>query len=533
MNTKRTLQSSQIFSLALTCFILFHSGCQTIDTRQPTPLLPGCQPPANVASARQLPGETIRQNAPDVIRSNLRPDCQPAESMNRPVEMSLHDGCDSYLIPDCQLVDSMDRPAEMARHDGCDSYLISDCQYSESVGRIPAEMDAHDGDRFYSISDYRPSDSLAQRPNEDEESAGPFLLVEPTVDSNSVWLNYNPQCQESHISIVSNDACSDTKANHVSLIQQQDLAEPSPLYSTSNQDKYLLVGNDKENLIRGNPIARPLPREPMEPPQSNSAVPERQVLRSHYADSSETANAVVVSLSDGIATDSSAVEPIQSSWSDNKPMAQVSGMEVFNDPRSAYPQTMPVAQPRQQWMPTASDRIDLKAENPSMVDRPTEQNRSANYQSFAWTKTIWKQKVAKARQVESSGDTEGAIELYEAMLNQPGTPAVVYHRLGVLYDQSAQYDQAQRMFQEALAMDPDNPDLLCDIGFRNHLFGNWKRAAYWYEVALNVDPKHTRSHNHMGVLLADRGNAELATHHFKAAKLSRKEIKENLRTIQN
>jgi len=112
-------------------------------------------------------------------------------------------------------------------------------------------------------------------------------------------------------------------------------------------------------------------------------------------------------------------------------------------------------------------------------------------------------------------------------------PAAVYHRLGDLYDKTGQEDLAVPMYKRALELEPDNADLLCDLGYRRQLIGDSLTAHHYYQKALSVNAQHARTHNHLAVMLLNNGGAEeLVVEHFRKAGLSWLQAKQNIRYLK-
>lgn len=136
-------------------------------------------------------------------------------------------------------------------------------------------------------------------------------------------------------------------------------------------------------------------------------------------------------------------------------------------------------------------------------------------------------RIREARELERQEQYDGAIAAYESVLDSPIVPPLVYHRLGVLYDMTGRPKDAFGMYQRALATNPDNVDILCDIGFGRELDDDEEAARRYYESALRIEPTHERANNHLAILLVAEGLHDQAFEHFSAAGLSQEEILDN------
>ena len=136
-------------------------------------------------------------------------------------------------------------------------------------------------------------------------------------------------------------------------------------------------------------------------------------------------------------------------------------------------------------------------------------------------------RIQEAREWEREEQYDQAIAAYESVLESPIVPPLVYHRLGVLYDLTRRPQDAMRMYQRALAADPENVDILCDIGFGRELGDDEETARRYYESALRIEPTHERANNHLAILLVAEGLHDQAFEHFSAAGLSKEQILDN------
>ncbi len=59
--------------------------------------------------------------------------------------------------------------------------------------------------------------------------------------------------------------------------------------------------------------------------------------------------------------------------------------------------------------------------------------------------------------------------------------------------QQGQYDEALKIFKQALEEQPKDPDILFFVGTCHSSMGDFPTAKYYYEEALDIDPNHSRT----------------------------------------
>lgn len=100
---------------------------------------------------------------------------------------------------------------------------------------------------------------------------------------------------------------------------------------------------------------------------------------------------------------------------------------------------------------------------------------------------------------------------HKAMLDQiradiASNPADVEKRimLANIYFDGGKFDQAIPWYEEALRLQPQNTDVLVDLGICNRNLGKMREALAYFEKALSVDPKKRQAlYNRVVVLLFD------------------------------
>lgn len=112
---------------------------------------------------------------------------------------------------------------------------------------------------------------------------------------------------------------------------------------------------------------------------------------------------------------------------------------------------------------------------------------------------------AVARGLETQGNLIGAIDAYHKALERNKDRADIHQRLAVTYDRRGEHRKAQMHYQEALKLDPGNPEIFCDMGYSLYLQRKWDPSEQNFRQALAVNPNHARSHNNLGLVLAHTG----------------------------
>lgn len=101
------------------------------------------------------------------------------------------------------------------------------------------------------------------------------------------------------------------------------------------------------------------------------------------------------------------------------------------------------------------------------------------------------------------------------------------------YDKTGQYNRSVPLYQRAISQDPTNAEILCDIGFRSSINGDFKSAMKYFELALIYAPNLERAHNNMAVVLARKNRPDMALNHFLQAGCTREQAQHNLAQLVN
>jgi tetratricopeptide (TPR) repeat protein len=102
---------------------------------------------------------------------------------------------------------------------------------------------------------------------------------------------------------------------------------------------------------------------------------------------------------------------------------------------------------------------------------------------------------------------EKAIELAPGYAN-------AYHWYGWYLRALREYDRAEKLFKEALELDPLSVVFTTSLGQFYLCQGNMEQAIQKFEQALELDPIYPRAHNRLGQALVVSGKQELGIHHI-------------------
>ena len=98
-------------------------------------------------------------------------------------------------------------------------------------------------------------------------------------------------------------------------------------------------------------------------------------------------------------------------------------------------------------------------------------------------------------------DEKRAAELRADALKDTSS-AVPRVQLGNLYFDAEQYAEAARWYEEALKLDPQNPDVSTDLGIAYYYQNQPDRALQQFDRSLELNPKHTKTLLNIGVVRA-------------------------------
>lgn len=139
--------------------------------------------------------------------------------------------------------------------------------------------------------------------------------------------------------------------------------------------------------------------------------------------------------------------------------------------------------------------------------------------------------LALGRTAEQQEQWPTAMKIYLQMLDADPKHPDATHRLAVLYDRRAEFEQSAQWFQKTLKLKPGDPDVFCDIGFSLYSQGRYTEADINLRQAIALQPEHARSQNHLGLVLAQQGEREASLAAFRRAHCSPAQAHANLAVI--
>ncbi len=116
--------------------------------------------------------------------------------------------------------------------------------------------------------------------------------------------------------------------------------------------------------------------------------------------------------------------------------------------------------------------------------------------------------IKAAEMAEQQGRTDEAIRYYEQARTLDPQWNPVCRRLAVLYDHRGDDTRARQEYQEALALKPNDPNLLNDFGVFHLHREHWAEAESWFRRSLKAQPKNDRAAVNLGMSLAMQGRLD-------------------------
>ncbi len=90
----------------------------------------------------------------------------------------------------------------------------------------------------------------------------------------------------------------------------------------------------------------------------------------------------------------------------------------------------------------------------------------------------------------------------------------IYNSLGVISDLENDYKQAIIYYQKALALQPELPIILNNMGYSRYMLGDWDSAEKYYRKAVLNDKYFKRAWRNLGLLYSRKGNYDQAISAF-------------------
>ncbi|MGO9245146.1 MAG: tetratricopeptide repeat protein [Verrucomicrobiia bacterium] len=121
------------------------------------------------------------------------------------------------------------------------------------------------------------------------------------------------------------------------------------------------------------------------------------------------------------------------------------------------------------------------------------------------------------KQLEASGQVQEAIRLYEQALRLDPDFADAHNDLGTALAQTVGIGEAIAHFQQALRIRPNYAEAHYNLGVALEQTGKIESAIGHYQQALRIKPDFFEAHNNLGIDLAEAGKIEEAIAHFQQA----------------
>jgi Flp pilus assembly protein TadD len=137
-----------------------------------------------------------------------------------------------------------------------------------------------------------------------------------------------------------------------------------------------------------------------------------------------------------------------------------------------------------------------------------------------------------ARTLEVQGHLDRAETFYREILATQPKHVSAMHRLAIVCDSQRRFDESKPLFLKAIDLAPQDVSLWGDYGYSLYRQQKWDEAESKCRRAPELNPRDKRIHNHLGLVLAQKGQADAAVAEFLLAGCSESEAQSNLQTIQ-
>jgi tetratricopeptide (TPR) repeat protein len=124
-----------------------------------------------------------------------------------------------------------------------------------------------------------------------------------------------------------------------------------------------------------------------------------------------------------------------------------------------------------------------------------------------------------ARNLDKSGNDDGAVEQYEKVLRLSPDHPESLRRLAVLYDRRADFTNSEAAYKKLARSHSRDADFMCDWGYSLYLRNNWREAEAKLRRALEIDKSHARARCNLGLVLGQQDRFDEAFTLFRQAGL--------------
>jgi tetratricopeptide (TPR) repeat protein len=125
--------------------------------------------------------------------------------------------------------------------------------------------------------------------------------------------------------------------------------------------------------------------------------------------------------------------------------------------------------------------------------------------------------ISMGRAAEQQGDLDQAMAAYRAALDRDRRRADAYARLAIVHDKQGKFRESAELYRKALALQPGDPDIFCDIGYSFYLQRRWAEAEMNLRQSIAINPEHRRAHNNLALLLVRNNRLDDALVEFGKA----------------
>ncbi|MET0053092.1 MAG: tetratricopeptide repeat protein [Candidatus Thiodiazotropha sp.] len=108
--------------------------------------------------------------------------------------------------------------------------------------------------------------------------------------------------------------------------------------------------------------------------------------------------------------------------------------------------------------------------------------------------------IAAAERLYQANKVERARAELQALIDANPKRAEAYRVLAGLELEEAHPETAQNVLEKALALEPNNPQTLNQLGVAQRMQGRFSEAEQAYTQALAIDPDYAQAHRNLGIL---------------------------------
>lgn len=135
-------------------------------------------------------------------------------------------------------------------------------------------------------------------------------------------------------------------------------------------------------------------------------------------------------------------------------------------------------------------------------------------QAYTITQSSERKEIAKltlATAQQAAGDFRGAeATLREILKHSPRNPIALNNLGYFLTERDEKFDEALKLIEQALEIDPLNPSYLDSLGWVYFKLGKLSEAEKFLKEALQIDDSSSTIHEHLGDVYQKQGKSELA-----------------------